>query len=77
MKKILLVGAIAAMTLGLFLASCEKAEDKACTCTESGDGDGTRDVTPSSYGAKNCSDLELKLTQASVQSGFDSDFTCK
>jgi hypothetical protein len=63
MKKILLVSAIAVFGLGAFLGSCSSDDDKACSCTES-DGYGynaTRNVTPSSYGASNCADLELKL----------------
>jgi hypothetical protein len=64
-KQFLLVGVIVAMGLGLFFMACDDDEDneKSCSCTES-DYSGynaTRNVTPSSYGAANCADLELKL----------------
>jgi hypothetical protein len=68
MKKFLLVGSIAVFGLVAFLVSCSKDDDeKSCSCTES-DGYGynaTRNVTPSSLGASNCSDLELKLQKES------------
>lgn len=76
-KKFFLVGAIAVMGLGAFLVSCDKEEDGAqsikCTCTET-DYSGysaTRELDPASYGATNCSDLEIKLR---MQAGSNSDF---
>jgi hypothetical protein len=64
-KRIISLGIIAAFGFGTFLASCGKEEDNntSCSCTES-DYEGysaTRNVTPSSYGAASCADLELKL----------------
>lgn len=56
--------------LSMFLVSCDEDEDsKSCTCTEEGYS-GSRTIDPASYSAKNCSDLELKLAEASVQAGY-------
>ena len=76
-KKIFLVGIIAIMGLGEFLVSCSKDDDggKTCTCIEVGYS-GSRQIDPSSYGTKNCSDLELKLKTAAAQSGYNSSFSC-
>lgn len=74
-KKFFLVGAVALTGISIFLISCSK---EMCSCTET-DYEGysaTRELDPASYGATNCSDLEIKLR---MQAGNDSDFsyTCR
>ena len=77
-KKFFLVGVIVTMGFGAFLVSCSKDDDggsKTCSCQES-DYSGynaTRNVSPSSYGAANCADLELKLRQ---QAGGEYNYSC-
>ncbi len=74
-RKIMLIGIITTMGLSAFLVSCSKDESNTCSCQES-DFSGynaTRNVSPSSYGASNCADLELKLRQ---QSGGEFMYSC-
>jgi hypothetical protein len=62
-KKLLLVGVIAAMGFGAFVASCdeddEEAAKKSCNCTSSHGL--SRIIDPASFGAKNCADLEIVM----------------
>ena len=56
----------------LTTTSCSDDDDITCTCTESGYGySESRKLDPKSYGATNCSDLEIKLR---MSAGYDSDF---
>lgn len=75
-KRIFLACAVTMACLTMFLISCNKEGDT-CTCTET-DYEGysaTRELDPASYGATNCSDLEIKLRmQAGSYSEFD--YTC-
>ena len=79
-KKFFLVGVIALFSLGAFIVSCSKDDpvSKSCTCTEYADGYAynTRTLDPESWGAKNCSDLQLKLRAEALQSGYDETFDC-
>lgn len=70
-KHFIAVIMITISTVCLFtVSSCSK--DDECTCTESGMGSSSsRQLDPKSYGATNCSDLEVKLR---MQAGYDSDF---
>ncbi|MDR1592175.1 MAG: hypothetical protein LBS16_04745 [Prevotellaceae bacterium] len=74
--KFILVSLTAIIGLVVFLVSCSKDDEmKSCNCTEH-DGYGysaTRVVAPASFGASNCSDLELKLKTAS---GGEFYYTC-
>jgi hypothetical protein len=60
MKKVFLVGSMAA-AIGflVFCVSSCKEKEKTCTCYDNRYDSRTIDL--SSYGAANCSDLELKL----------------
>ena len=76
MKKIIFTGVAAIFELGVFFACGKDEESKKCTCTESGDGySATRELDPASYGATNCSDLEIKLRMQSGDSDYD--YSCK
>lgn len=75
MKKVFFLATIIALcTTCLFvITSCEK-EEKMCTCTETDYGySSTQQVDPSSFGAKNCSDLAVKLRMAN---GSEFDYNC-
>lgn len=76
MKKIFSTALLAVALLGgVALTSCSK--DKSCTCTETDLWDGSktsRELDPESFGAKNCSDLEVKLRAAQDD---DFDYSCK
>ena len=75
-----LVGIIAVMGLGAFLISCEReVEEKSCSCKEfapNGQLGGTKDLYPSSWGAKNCSELESKLRVQALSLGVNNNFQC-
>jgi hypothetical protein len=76
--KFILVCLVILCGFAAFLISCSKDDEgsQSCTCMES-DGAGysaSRVVTPSSFGAANCQDLELKL---SVASSGDFDYSCR
>lgn len=80
-KHFFAVMMIAISAAGLFaVSSCSKDDDddnnkgnSSCTCTEENDSGykASRKLDPKSYGATNCSDLEVKLR---MQAGYDSDF---
>ena len=56
--KLFLVGAVALIGAVVFLSSCSK-EDESCVCRSSHGL--TRTINPSSFGATNCSDLEIVI----------------
>ena len=65
MKKYIFISAVALFAFSSFLVSCsEEEETKMCTCIEYdyyyGDSY-TKQLDPESFGAKNCSDLAIKL----------------
>ena len=72
-KRIITVIAVMLSAVCVFcVVSCEN-EDTMCTCTETGSGySATQQVDPSSFGAKNCADLAVKLRMASS----DFDYNC-
>ena len=74
-KQIFAVIAITVCTVCMFaVTSCKKDEAQSCTCTESDYGySNTRQLDPASYGATNCSDLEVKLRMAS---NGEFDYNC-
>ena len=75
MKKRIITGmAVTLSAVCIFCAvSCEK-ENTMCTCTETDYGySATQQVDPSSFGAKNCSDLAVKLRMAN---GSNFDYNC-
>lgn len=62
MKKVkfLLVGTIAIFGMAAFLVSCDKGDsDSTCVCRSSHGL--TRTIDPASFGASNCSDLEIVM----------------
>lgn len=59
MKRIILAGSIVLIGFSLFLLSACQKEEESCSCKDSYGG--RQNVYPSSYGAKTCSDLALKL----------------
>lgn len=73
----MLVGLIATFGLTVFIASCKDHSNDSSSCLCS-NGEMSRTIDPSSYGASNCSDLELKLETAAAQtSGEDMEYSCK
>lgn len=62
----------------MLLPQCNKSSS--CKCDEYDATDnyhyGSRVIDPASYGATNCSDLELKLRAQALQSGYDERFNC-
>jgi len=77
MKKTTIM--IIAALLSLFLFSqCSK--NSSCKCEEYDATDnyyyGSTVMDPESWGAKNCSDLEIKLRTEALQSGYDEYFKC-
>jgi hypothetical protein len=67
---LMMVGTVA------FVSSCsEDDEATTCTCIESDSG-ASRVVSPSSYGAANCSDLGLKLQSQARADGYNSSYSC-
>ena len=81
-KKFLLVGVIAIFGLSAFLTSCEKdePEEKSCVCTErnpSGAVSTGETYYPSSWGAKDCSELQVKLRVEALRLGYDNVFSCR
>jgi hypothetical protein len=77
-KRIFIVGLVALIGLSVFFISCKEEESKKCSCTET-DYSGysaTRELDPASYGATNCSDLEVKL-RMQAGSNSDYDYTCR
>ncbi len=69
-KKSLFVVAIAALSMSMFLTSCN-GDGYMCTCKESHFSTAVwREYDPASYGAANCSDLEVKLTQSAHNNGY-------
>lgn len=76
MKKVLIL-AVALFSLMMF-TQCSKGSS--CKCEEYDATDnyyyGSRVIDAESYGAKNCSDLELKLRAQALQSGYDERFNC-
>ncbi len=75
--KSLFVLAVAVIGFSAFVVSCGKDDEKStCMCTET-DYEGysaSREVSPASFGAANCSDLELKLKEVS---NFEFGYTCR
>ena len=67
-KRFLLVGIVAILGLGVFAVSCSKDDDKkeeiSCTCWEDETPKDTQKINPESFGAKNCSDLAMKLNMS-------------
>ena len=57
------------------LSSCNNDEDESCSCTKYEDGyrAQSREITPSSFGAKNCSDLAIKME---VYADYGVTYTC-
>ena len=75
MKKVLIL-AVAIFSLMLF-SQCSKSSS--CKCEEydaTGYYYGSKVMDPESWGAKNCSDLEVKLRTQALQSGYDETFRC-
>lgn len=72
-KRILTVGVIAALALVSFLASCKKEESCMCNETDYEGYNATRKIDPSSFGASNCADLQIKLK---IQAGGEYDYNC-
>lgn len=75
-KKIFVVIATTISAICMFaLSSCSNV-DSSCLCTEYDPGyySASREISPQSFGAKNCSDLELKLKAAS---GFEFEYSCR
>lgn len=71
---------VIATAIGAFcmfaLSSCGNI-DSSCMCTEydpDSSYSASREVSPQSFGATNCSDLELKLKSAS---GFEFEYSCR
>jgi len=80
-KRFFLVGTIATMSLGVFLLSCEKEkeEEKSCFCVETAQ-DGSvysNSFYPSSWGAKDCNELNTKLRAQALSVGLNSTFSCR
>lgn len=75
--KIILFFAIALFGVLLF-AQCSKSFSCRCEEYDATDGYyyGSKDMDPESWGAKNCSDLEIKLRTEALQSGFNEIFRC-
>ncbi len=75
--KIILFFAIALFGVLLF-AQCSKSSSCRCEEYDATDGYyyGSKDMDPESWGAKNCSDLEIKLRTEALQSGFNEIFRC-
>ena len=76
MKKALI---ISAALLNLFLFSqCSKSSSCRCEEYDATDGYyyGSKVMDPASWGATNCSDLEVKLRTQALQSGYDEIFHC-
>lgn len=76
MKKVIILAA--ALFSLMLLSQCNKSSS--CKCDEYDATDnyyyGSRVVDPASWGAANCSDLELKLRAQALQSGYDERFNC-
>jgi hypothetical protein len=76
MKKVLIL-AVALFGLMLF-TQCSKTSK--CKCEEYDATDnyyyGSTIMDPESWGATNCSDLEIKLRMQALQSGYDEYFKC-
>lgn len=72
MKKFSFIIAAMMVSMSTICVFTSCSEDDDCTCKEVGQGySSTRTLDPKSYGATNCSDLEIKLRMAA---GYDSDF---
>lgn len=76
MKKAIILAA-ALFSLMLF-SQCSKSSS--CKCEEYDATDnyyyGSTTMDPESWGAKNCSDLEIKLRTEALQSGYNEIFRC-
>lgn len=80
MKKLLVMLSLVTLVCIAF-SSCDDGGDssKSCTCTEydeTGSSYGSKTIDPASWGATNCSDLEVKLRKDALQSGYNSTFSC-
>ena len=79
-KRIFLVGIIATISLSAFLISCENEEDKSCSCREFNAAGkqlgGVSNFYPSSWGAKDCSELQTKLRVQALDLGLNNTFSC-
>jgi len=73
-KKVFSLFAVALSAFAICLTACED-EESSCTCTET-DYEGynaTKELNPESFGAKNCSDLAVKLK---MQADGEFDYSC-
>ena len=76
MKKVIIF-TVALFGLMLF-SQCSKSSSCKCEEYDATDGYyyGSKVMDPESWGAKNCSDLEVKLRTQALQSGYDEIFKC-
>jgi len=74
-KRLIFISLTGLCTLCAFLASCDKDEPSACSCTETDymGYSATQTLDPASFGATNCSDLEIKLR---MQADGEFDYSC-
>jgi len=75
-KKFYSLCVVALSVFAICLTACKDDEPSFCTCTET-DYEGytaSKTLDPASFGATNCSDLEVKLR---MQADGEFDYACR